>query len=191
MITLNYRVETAASCAAFVEYCFGDVSTPFGRQRIADGRADPYPPFFVEIGNEQHGSSIQPYLARFKVQVDAMLAVPAAKGNLRFMVGTDILTDYKDDDIRPLFEFCSDKPCGYDWHIGLGNHTDVSTNLEMLHGLHALYARMDTNASQFVTIIGEENCDHWPNIGKMPGCHRVGADSENSPHLKCPAALTS
>jgi len=31
---------------------------------------------------------------------------------------------------------------------------------------------MGTNSSEFVTLIGEENCDHWPTVGKSPGCHK-------------------
>jgi len=97
--------------------------------RIANGRAAPYPPFYVEIGNEQHGSSIKPYLSVFSEQVDAMLAVPSAKGMLKYLVGTSILTIYKDDDIKSLFDYCKGKPCGYDWHIGIGNHTDIQANM--------------------------------------------------------------
>ena len=78
--------------------------------RIATGRANPYPPFFVEIGNEQHGTSIKPYLKIFSEQVDAMLAVPSAQGKLKYLVGTSILTTYPDDDIKALFDYCRGKP---------------------------------------------------------------------------------
>ena len=139
--------------------------------RIASGRSEPYPPFYVEIGNEQHGPSIKPYLSIFSAQVDAMLAVPSAKGKLKFLVGTSILTMYPDDDIRSLFEYCRGKPCGYDWHIGIGNHSDIASQMEQLHALDQLYKRMGTNSTEFVTIIGEENCDHWPTVGAHPGCH--------------------
>lgn len=139
--------------------------------RISNGRSEPYPPFFVEIGNEQHGPSIEPYLKVFSSQVDAMLAVPSATGKLKYLVGTSILTVYKDDDIRALFEYCRGKPCGFDWHIGIGNHSDIANQIEQLQGLRQLYQRMNTTTSEFVTIIGEENCDHWPTIGAHPGCH--------------------
>jgi hypothetical protein len=179
MITLNYRVETAESCALFAEYCFGGAGTKGGAMRIADGRPEPYPPFFVEIGNEQHGTSIKPYLKVFSEQVDAMLAVPSARGKLKYLVGTSILTTYPDEDIRALFDYCRGKPCGYDWHIGIGNHTDIASQLsgkvDSLRALSRLYGRMGTNASEFVTIIGEENCDHWPTIGAHPGCHSPSA----------------
>jgi alpha-L-arabinofuranosidase len=49
-------VETPESCALFAEYCFGGADTKGGRMRIANGRTEPYKPFFVEIGNEQHGN---------------------------------------------------------------------------------------------------------------------------------------
>jgi alpha-L-arabinofuranosidase len=171
MITLNYRVETPESCALFAEFCFGGADTKGGAMRIASGRSEPYPPFYVEVGNEQHGPSIKPYLAIFSAQVDAMLAVPSAKGKLKFLVGTSILTIYPDDDIRSLFEYCRGKPCGYDWHIGIGNHSDIGSQMEQLHALDQLYKRMGTNSTAFVTIIGEENCDHWPTVGAHPGCH--------------------
>jgi alpha-L-arabinofuranosidase len=181
MITLNYRVETPESCALFAEYCFGGADTKGGAMRIANGRSKPYVPFFVEIGNEQHpaGGSIQPYLKVFREQVDAMLAVPSARGKLKYLVGTSILTIYPDDDIRALFDYCRGKPCGYDWHIGIGNHSDIAAQLsgkvDSLQALNQLYERMGTNASEFVTIIGEENCDHWPTIGAHPGCHSPSA----------------
>ena len=179
MITLNYRVETPESCALFAEYCFGGSDTKGGRMRIANGRSDPYKPFFVEIGNEQHGSSIQPYLKIFSAQVDAMMAVTSAKGKLKYLVGTSILTTYPDSDIRALFDYCQGKPCGYDWHIGLGNHSDIASQLQgkvdSLQALQQLYQRMGTNRSEFVTIIGEENCDHWPTVGAHPGCHSPSA----------------
>ena len=175
MITLNYRVETPKSCALFVEFCFGGPDTKGGAMRIANGRSEPYKPFFVEIGNEQHGRSIKPYLKVFSAQVDAMMAVPSAKGKLKYMVGTSILTTYPDEDIKALFDYCKGKPCGYDWHIGIGNHSDIFSQMQgkidSLQALHQLYQRMGTNKSEFVTIIGEENCDHWPTIGAHPGCH--------------------
>lgn len=179
MITLNYRVETPESCALFAEYCFGGSDTKGGAMRIANGRSDPYKPFFVEIGNEQHGRSIQPYLKIFAAQVDAMMAVPSAKGKLKYLVGTSILTTYPDSDIKALFDYCRGKPCGYDWHIGLGNHSDVASQMQgkvdSLQALQQLYHRMGTNKSEFVTIIGEENCDHWPTVGAHPGCHTPSA----------------
>ena len=175
MITLNYRVETPESCALFAEFCFGGPDTKGGAMRIATGRLDPYKPFFVEIGNEQHGRSIKPYLEVFSAQVDAMMAVPSATGKLKFMVGTSILTTYPDEDVKALFDYCRGKPCGYDWHIGIGNHSDIASQLrgkvDSLQALQHLYQRMDTNQSEFVTIIGEENCDHWPTVGAHPGCH--------------------
>ncbi len=175
MITLNYRVETPESCALFAEYCFGGADTKGGSMRIANGRSDPYKPFFVEIGNEQHGKSIHPYLQIFSAQVDAMMAVPSAKGKLKYMIGTSILTTYPDNDIQALFDYCRGKPCGYDWHIGIGNHSDIASQMQgkvdSLRALQQLYQRMGTNQSDFVTIIGEENCDHWPTVGAHPGCH--------------------
>jgi alpha-L-arabinofuranosidase len=179
MITLNYKVETPESCALFVEYCFGGSDTKGGAMRIANGRSDPYKPFFIEVGNEQHGKSIQPYLAIFSAQVDAMMAVPSAKGKLKYLVGTSILTTYPDSDIKALFDYCRGKPCGYDWHIGIGNHSDIASQMQSkvdsLWALQQLYQRMGTNKTAFVTIIGEENCDHWPSVGAHPGCHTPSA----------------
>ena len=108
-----------------------------------------------------------------------MLAVPSAEGKLRFLVGTSILTAYKDDDVRALFDYCKGKPCGYDWHIGIGNHTDIASQMKQLQGLQDLYQRMGTRPADFVTIIGEENCDHWPTIGAHPGCHAPSADYQS------------
>ena len=72
--------------------------------------------------------------------------------------------------------WCICGQCGFDWHIGIGNHSDIEaqftdSKVDSLLALQQLYHRMGTNASSFVTIIGEENCDHWPTIGAHPGCH--------------------
>ena len=37
--------------AEFVEYCYGNESTTWGRQRIADGHPRPYRVRFLELGN--------------------------------------------------------------------------------------------------------------------------------------------
>ena len=52
MITLNNE-EEPGDLADLIEYAYGSAGTAWGAQRIQDGRAEPYPPFVVEIGNEQ------------------------------------------------------------------------------------------------------------------------------------------
>lgn len=51
--------------AELVEYCLGDASTVWGKQRIADGHPGLYQPFAWEIGNEQYNHN-------FVSQVKAM-----------------------------------------------------------------------------------------------------------------------
>ena len=50
-----------------MEYCHGDSTTAWGRQRIADGHPEPYNVTHFELGNEQ-------YNAAFASQVTAMEA---------------------------------------------------------------------------------------------------------------------
>ena len=38
----------------FVEYCYGDSSTAWGKQRIDDGHPEPYRVRWIELGNEQN-----------------------------------------------------------------------------------------------------------------------------------------
>ena len=51
VITLNLN-ETADDMGDFVEYCWGNTSTPWGAIRAADGHPEPYRVSIVEIGNE-------------------------------------------------------------------------------------------------------------------------------------------
>jgi len=52
VITLN-NLEAPGDMGDFVEYCWGNSSTEWGRQRVLDGHPAPYNVTFVEIGNEQ------------------------------------------------------------------------------------------------------------------------------------------
>lgn len=52
VLTLN-NLETPADMADLVEYCWGNASTVWGQQRIADGHTAVYDVDFIEIGNEQ------------------------------------------------------------------------------------------------------------------------------------------
>jgi hypothetical protein len=53
VVTMNNK-ETPQDMADLVEYVYGDsVSTEWGGVRAADGHAQPYKAFWVEIGNEQ------------------------------------------------------------------------------------------------------------------------------------------
>jgi Alpha-L-arabinofuranosidase C-terminal domain len=51
IITFNHK-ETPEDMADLVEYCWGNASTTWGAQRIADGHPQPYRLSIVEIGNE-------------------------------------------------------------------------------------------------------------------------------------------
>ena len=53
VVTLNSG-ETAGDVGDLLEYAYGDANrTVWGAERAADGRAAPYAPFWLEIGNEQ------------------------------------------------------------------------------------------------------------------------------------------
>jgi alpha-N-arabinofuranosidase len=58
-ITVNAGTGDAWSAAEYVEYCNGDVSTPMGKQRAANGHREPYNVKFWGIGNEMWGISYQ------------------------------------------------------------------------------------------------------------------------------------
>ena len=52
IITIN-NAELPSDMGDFVEYCWGDATTQWGQQRIADGHPEPYNITHIEIGNEQ------------------------------------------------------------------------------------------------------------------------------------------
>jgi alpha-N-arabinofuranosidase len=58
-ITVNAGTGDDWSAAEYVEYCNGDVSTPMGRQRAANGHPEPYHVKFWGIGNEMWGITYQ------------------------------------------------------------------------------------------------------------------------------------
>lgn len=58
-ITVNAGTGDAWSAAEYVEYANGDVSTPMGKQRAANGHPEPYRVKFWGIGNEMWGISYQ------------------------------------------------------------------------------------------------------------------------------------
>ena len=58
-ITVNAGTGDDWSAAEYVEYCNGDVSTPMGKQRAANGHPQPYQVKFWGIGNEMWGISYQ------------------------------------------------------------------------------------------------------------------------------------
>jgi alpha-L-arabinofuranosidase len=52
VIDLNEH-ETSEDCADFVEYVYGPTTSKMGAVRKLDGRAEPFKPFRVELGNEE------------------------------------------------------------------------------------------------------------------------------------------
>ena len=58
-ITVNAGTGDGWSAAELVEYCNGDNSTTMGKQRAANGHAEPYAVKFWGIGNEAWGFSYQ------------------------------------------------------------------------------------------------------------------------------------
>jgi len=58
-VTVNAGTGDAWSAAQYVEYANGDVSTVMGKQRAANGHAEPYHVKFWGIGNEMWGITYQ------------------------------------------------------------------------------------------------------------------------------------
>jgi alpha-N-arabinofuranosidase len=58
-VTLNAGTGDDWSARDYVEYCNGDVSTPMGKLRAANGHPEPYHVKFWGIGNEMWGISYQ------------------------------------------------------------------------------------------------------------------------------------
>jgi alpha-L-arabinofuranosidase len=58
-ITVNAGTGDAWSAAQYVEYANGDIRTPMGKQRAANGHSEPYRIKFWGIGNEMWGNTYQ------------------------------------------------------------------------------------------------------------------------------------
>lgn len=57
-----------------IEYCTGDVSTPWGKKRAEDGHPEPFKIKYVEVGNEDWFDRSKSYDGRFKQFYDAIKA---------------------------------------------------------------------------------------------------------------------
>lgn len=56
--------ESPADMADFVEYATGSIDTPWGKRRAEDGRSQPYPLKYLQIGNEERVDDA--YASRFE-----------------------------------------------------------------------------------------------------------------------------
>ena len=80
-ITINPTWNTPQDSADWVEYCNGDVSTPYGALRAKNGRAEPYHVKFWSLGNEfgyghmEGANGPAEYAAAVRLHAEAMLAV--------------------------------------------------------------------------------------------------------------------
>ena len=93
--------ETVADLEDLAEYAFGPASSTWGALRVKDGRAKPYRPFIIEIGNENTLNYTQPeanpcrdgcqnFTKRWLERALAMDGKAQALGlNLTFVVGFD------------------------------------------------------------------------------------------------------
>jgi alpha-L-arabinofuranosidase len=52
VITISYH-STPEDLADLVEYCWGNDTTTWGKQRLADGHPEPYRVKIFEVGNEE------------------------------------------------------------------------------------------------------------------------------------------
>lgn len=67
----------------WVEYCNGDVSTPYGRLRAEHGHPEPFNVVYWEIGNETWPMGVEAYAERARIFVDALRA---RHDNLRYLL---------------------------------------------------------------------------------------------------------
>lgn len=161
-ITIN-NDEQPKDMADFVEYCFGNSSTVWGKQRVNDGRLAPFKPFTIEIGNEQ------PLTMEFVHQVlgiaNAMKEKADALGlsfPLRIAVGQNIdsrnfvgegrnVTLAMVEGLKMFGEFAA-----WDAHIGGDNFADSDKFLQVLLAGQSLFSK---NQSKMKMVVFEENGD--------------------------------
>lgn len=80
-ITINPTWNTPQDSADWVEYCNGDVSTPYGALRAKNGRVEPYHVKFWSLGNEfgyghmEGTNGPAEYAAAVRLHAEKMLAV--------------------------------------------------------------------------------------------------------------------
>eukprot|EP00040_Diaphanoeca_grandis_P029054 m.169180 g.169180 ORF g.169180 m.169180 type:complete len:708 (-) comp31555_c0_seq2:346-2469(-) len=56
VLTLNPTVTAPGDLSDFVEYCWGNASTLWGKKRFQDGHPHPYNVTYFELGNEEYNS---------------------------------------------------------------------------------------------------------------------------------------
>lgn len=100
LVCVGFDTCSVQEAANWVEYCNGDVSTPFGKLRVKNGRLKPYNIKLWQVGNEVHGdyqighTTAEDYAARY---LDYYRAMKKVDGSIEMMaMGKD--PGYQEDD---------------------------------------------------------------------------------------------
>ena len=103
VVTMNSG-ETPSDVSDFLEYAYGSsTATVWGAQRAADGHTDPYPPFWIEIGNEQNHTD-PAYIAQvvgFVTSLNATASRLALPSRLQVVIGAIWIT-WPPEQARPM-----------------------------------------------------------------------------------------
>ena len=128
--------------ADLVEYCWGDNSTTWGQQRIADGHPDNFPIRFFELGNEQYNS-------KYVEQAAAMEARAKAVGQ-----GGKLVYLFPQNKYLNATDYPKAEALGYgdrlvpDFHVGAGGAVQQMRALIAAHNGTGTFggANAETNA---------------------------------------------
>jgi len=155
VVTIN-NLEDPEDMGDFVEYAWGDASTKWGSQRIADGHPEVYNVSWIECGNEQGLDNVLLYTcgnitaamdARSKA-IGAPLFRYAIGHNLQAgELGNPILVDFLN-----LFKPYGDRMY-WDWHIGSGETGPQESEDAMMQ----FKALVDSVGSEMRWVCFEEN----------------------------------
>eukprot|EP01006_Ploeotia_vitrea_P037661 TRINITY_DN66158_c5_g11_i1.p1 TRINITY_DN66158_c5_g11~~TRINITY_DN66158_c5_g11_i1.p1 ORF type:complete len:692 (-),score=55.57 TRINITY_DN66158_c5_g11_i1:25-2100(-) len=169
IITFN-NLEWASDMGDFVEYCWGDEHTTWGRKRHEDGHPRPYNVSWIEIGNEQPLDWVlhDTFTAIVKAMEERISKIKGAP-RFKYTIGHNLwLQDMNDPLVQTMMK--STNHLGdrvfWDLHIGTGaNAQDGYTLLEVFEGFRTQLQKADSRMR--IIILEENGGDHG--IGRAVG----------------------
>lgn len=106
--------SSPSDLADLVEYCLGDVSTPMGGKRNADGHPAPYRLRYLELGNEQYNTMFVQQVAAMEERARAL----GHNGTLRYIFPDN--AGLRGKDVDAAIKLGIDAQIAADIHVGPG-----------------------------------------------------------------------
>lgn len=151
-ITINPTWNTPQDSADWVEYCNGDVSTPYGALRAKNGRVEPYNVKCWSLGNEfgyghmEGANGAGEYAEAVRLHAEAMLAV------------------------TPDLRLCSSGPYpNAEWaEKSAAALADLARVVSLHHyAAYPAYVDPDTRAEEYYEFIGKPDTEYLPKMQQL------------------------